>query len=128
MLLRPGGTLLVSVPAFQFLWSVHDEVLHHVRRYTAGRLRRALVDAGFTVRRLTYTNTLAFPPALVVRGLLPRLGFARGSGTDFRRHASWTNRALIAAYRLEAKVLRCVPSLPVGVSVAALASVAGAPD
>jgi SAM-dependent methyltransferase len=124
-LLRPGGTLLVSVPAFQFLWSVHDEVLHHVRRYTARRLRRALADGGFTIRRVTYTNTLAFPPALIVRGLLPRLGLARGSGTDFRTPASWANRALVAAYQLEAKVLRYVPRLPMGVSVAALASVAG---
>jgi SAM-dependent methyltransferase len=121
-LLRPGGWLLVSVPAFAFLWSPHDEVLHHVRRYTAGRLRRVLLDAGFTLERVTYTNVVAFPPALIVRGLLPRIGLRRPVGeTDFRVHASWVNRLLTGAYRLEAALLRRVPGLPVGLSVAAVA-------
>jgi len=120
-LLRPGGSLLVSVPAFQFLWSVHDEVLHHVRRYTAGRLRRALEKGGFAVRRLTYTNVVAFPPALIVRGFLPRVGIQRGAETDFHIHASWVNRALIGTYRLEARTLRRLRRLPLGLSVAALA-------
>ncbi len=121
-LLRPDGWLLVSVPAYQFLWSEHDEVLHHVRRYTAGALRRALVRSGFRIRRLTYTNVAALPPAVVVRGVLARLGFRRSSGTDFELQAPWLNGALTAAYRLEATALRHVRRLPFGLSVAALAT------
>src|SRR5437764_731092 len=64
-LLRPGGMVLVSVPAFQGLWSPHDEVLHHLRRYTARGLRRVMNEAGFVVERLTYTNVAAFPPAVL---------------------------------------------------------------
>ena len=121
-LLRPGGMVLVSVPAFQGLWSPHDEVLHHLRRYTARGLRRVMNEAGFVVERLTYTNVAAFPPAAIARGILPRVGLARPAGTtDFRVHTPWVNRALIAAYQLEALALRHVRSLPIGLSVAALA-------
>jgi SAM-dependent methyltransferase len=121
-LLRPKGVVLVSVPAFQFLWSTHDDVLMHLRRYTAGGLRRALERGGFSVRRLTYTNVAAFAPALVVRGMLQRLGVPRARGTDFRTHARWVNRALLATYELEAALLRRRGRLPVGLSVAAVAA------
>ena len=121
-LLRPGGWLLVSVPAYQFLWSEHDEVLHHVRRYTGRSLRRALDRSRFDVHRLTYTNVAALPPAVLVRGILGRLGLMRHSGTDFEVQAPWLNGALTAAYRLEATALRHVRRLPFGLSVAALAT------
>jgi SAM-dependent methyltransferase len=121
-LLAPGGMLLVSVPAFGFLWSAHDEVLHHVRRYTARRLQRVLEAAGFAVTRLTYTNVAAFPPALVVRGVLQRAGLLRARATDFRLTNRWLNRALVTPYQLEARALRRFARLPIGLSVAALAA------
>jgi 2-polyprenyl-3-methyl-5-hydroxy-6-metoxy-1,4-benzoquinol methylase len=125
-LLRPDGTLLVSVPAFQALFSEHDVAVQHVRRYAASQLGRALQSNGFVVRRLTYTNVAPLAPAAIVRGLLPRLGVHRPPGTDFREHAAWVNRLLIGAYRLEAAALRVLPRLPAGLSVAAVAQVAGA--
>ena len=124
-LVRTGGHVLVSVPAFQFLWSDHDEVLQHVRRYRAGELRRVLQDAGFTVERLTYTNAVAFPPAVVVRGLLARLGIWSGGRTDFREHGTLVNGTLVGAYRLEAQALARGLRLPLGLSVAAVARVNG---
>jgi len=120
-ILRPDGWLLISVPAFQFLWSEHDEVLHHFRRYTARTLRRALEASHFTVERLTYTNVVAFPPAVVLRGIVARLGISRRRGTDFSVQSPWINKALVAAYRLEAKALGRVRRFPFGLSVAALA-------
>jgi SAM-dependent methyltransferase len=120
-LLRPGGALLVSVPAFQALFSEHDVALQHFRRYTAGGLRRVLEAGGFTIRRLTYTNVAALPPAALVRGLLPRLGIRRPAGTDIHEHAPWVNRMLIGLYRAEAAALRVLPRLPPGLSVAAVA-------
>jgi 2-polyprenyl-3-methyl-5-hydroxy-6-metoxy-1,4-benzoquinol methylase len=125
-LLRPGGALLVSVPAYQALWSEHDVVLQHVRRYTARRLRRSLEAGGFVVRRLTYTNVAALAPAAVVRRLLPRLGLRRQRGTDLRRHARWMNRALVGTYELEAAALRILPSFPLGLSAAAVAELPAA--
>jgi SAM-dependent methyltransferase len=120
-LLRPGGAVLVSVPAFQALFGEHDVALRHFRRYSPGGLRRALEAGGFTVRRLTYTNVAALPPAALVRGLLPRLGLRRRAGTDLYEHAPWVNRVLIGLYRLEAAALRVLPRLPPGLSVAAVA-------
>jgi SAM-dependent methyltransferase len=120
-LLRPGGTLFVSVPAFQALFSEHDVTLQHFRRYSVPHLRRVLEANGFAVRRLTYTNVAALPAAALMRGLLPRLGLRRGHGTDFREHAAWVNRSLVGAYRLEAAALRVLPRLPAGLSVAAIA-------
>jgi SAM-dependent methyltransferase len=125
-LLRPDGTLLVTVPAYQALFNEHDVAVQHVRRYAAPQLRRALQSNGFVVRRLTYTNVAALAPAAILRGLLPRLGVRRPPGTDFREHATWVNRLLIGTYRLEAAALRVLPRLPAGLSVAAVAQVAGA--
>jgi SAM-dependent methyltransferase len=118
--LRPGATLLVSVPAYQFLWSAHDEALHHVRRYTAPRLRRALDAARFEIVRLTYTNAAALPPAVIVRGVLPRLGLRRADGTDLRPQAAWVNRLLTGVYAAEAALVQHV-RLPFGLSVVAVA-------
>ena len=122
MLLAPGGFVLVSVPAFQFLWGTHDQTVGHVRRYRARALREALERTGFVVQRLTHTNVVAFPPAVVARAILGRLGLRRREGTDFQVHRPAVNRALIAAYRLEAAALRHIGRLPVGVSIAALAT------
>ena len=63
-LLRPGGTLLVTVPAYQWLWSGHDVVNQHRRRYTSGRLRSALSAAGIAEARVTYFNGLLLPLAV----------------------------------------------------------------
>lgn len=119
--LRPGGTVVVSVPAYQFLWSAHDEVLHHVRRYTATRLARVLGDAGFRVFRLTYTNVAVLLPAVLVRGLLPRFGIRWSCGTDVRTPPRWVNRLLCWLYRAEAALVRRM-RFPCGLSVVAVAS------
>jgi ubiquinone/menaquinone biosynthesis C-methylase UbiE len=124
--LRPGGTLLVSVPAFQTLFSEHDRVLQHFRRYAPARVRRVLEGAGFAVTRLTYTNVAALPPAAIVRGLLPRLGLRRGTGTDFREHPPWVNRLLVGVYQAEAAALRSGGRMPFGLSVAAVAELPAA--
>jgi SAM-dependent methyltransferase len=116
-LLKPGGTLLVSVPAFQFLWSEHDEVLHHIRRYTAGRRRRVLAAADLIVDRVSYTNVVAFPPAVVVRGVIGRVRRS-GGATDFSDQGALSNGALLATYKREAAAIRCGWRLPVGLSVA----------
>ena len=75
--LRPGGLLFLSVPAYQFLWSQNDRIAHHQRRYSRGRLRRLVEGAGFEVRRITYFNTVLLPlivPAVYWQKLLDRLG------------------------------------------------------
>jgi len=61
------GMLLLTVPAYQFLWSEHDEALNHLRRYTAGELRKRVTAAGFTIRRLSYAITFLLPLAVIFR-------------------------------------------------------------
>ena len=112
-LLAPGGRLFVTVPAYAWLWSRHDEVLGHRRRYTAGRLRRAAEAAGLAVERLTYFNTLLAPPIMAVR--LARAALRR-PGHDLDRPAPWLNRVLAASFAAEAPLLRWI-SPPFGISI-----------
>jgi len=66
-LCRPGGYLLLTVPAFQFLWGNQDVISHHRRRYTLPGLRALVEAAGFRVVRLSYFNALLFPIVAAVR-------------------------------------------------------------
>jgi SAM-dependent methyltransferase len=63
----PGGSLLVTVPAYQWLWSGHDEINHHHRRYTRSSLLRVAREAGWEPVRTTYFNSLLLPAAIVLR-------------------------------------------------------------
>ncbi len=65
----PGGALLVTVPAYQWLWSGHDEINHHHRRYTRRALQRVAEQAGWKQTRTTYFNSLLLPMAIVLRVL-----------------------------------------------------------
>jgi SAM-dependent methyltransferase len=67
--LAPGGSLLVTVPAYQWLWSGHDEVNHHHRRYTRRSLQRVAEQAGWEQVRTTYFNSLLLPLAILLRVL-----------------------------------------------------------
>jgi SAM-dependent methyltransferase len=65
----PGGALLVTVPAYQWLWSGHDEINHHHRRYTRRSLQRVGEQAGWQQVRTTYFNSLLLPAAILLRVL-----------------------------------------------------------
>ena len=83
--LKPSGWLLLSVPALRLLWGRQDVLSEHRRRYRRRELRDRVSAAGFEVKRLTYFNTLLFPPILVVRLLMrPLLGrTVRNGRSDF---------------------------------------------
>ena len=68
--LRPGGRVLLFVPAFMFLWGVQDDVSNHRRRYRMPELTRVLEQAGFEIERTTYANITFFLPILLVRQLM----------------------------------------------------------
>jgi len=116
--LRPGGRLLLRVPAYDWLRGRHDEAVHTRRRYTARDLRQLLVNAGLHPRRLTYANTLLFPLALVKRLLEPR-GTAQ-TASDVGPVPAPLNLAFGLCLALEATWLRW-GNLPFGLSVFALA-------
>lgn len=119
-LLAPGGRLVLTVPAHQWLWSHHDEVLHHFRRYSRAGLADLLQDTGYGVRRLTFTNSALFPAAAAARFLDKALSKDRqsaSSGSDIPPGAA--NAAMKALFRSERHILRQV-DLPVGLGLLAV--------
>jgi ubiquinone/menaquinone biosynthesis C-methylase UbiE len=118
--LKPGGIVVITVPAYGFLWSEHDEALHHRRRYTAHELRNKLTTAGFEVQRSTYFITLLFFPIFLMR-ICQNL--AKKSVEAKTSHAilpKWLNSLLIRLLDLERLYLRW-SNLPFGVTVLATA-------
>jgi SAM-dependent methyltransferase len=117
---KPGGWLLVTVPAYQALWSLHDAANHHYRRYSPRMLRTAALEAGWTVRRTTSFNTILLAPAAVVRiaqrGRRPDSGYT----PELRLGPGWLNAALELPLRGEAWWLARGRSLPAGLSLLAL--------
>lgn len=92
---RPGGEVFISVPAFQSLWSSHDEYLGHHRRYTVPHLSAIVEQAGLSVTRCTYCFGLVFPLA-VARRLAMRYS-RRSSGklrSDLKLHSAPVNAGL----------------------------------
>jgi SAM-dependent methyltransferase len=80
-LLAKNGRILITVPAYQWLYSAHDEFLHHKRRYSATQLRKKFVAAGLRPVRISYFNTILFPLAVIVRLKDKLLGSPSATGT-----------------------------------------------
>ena len=112
--LKPGGLLLVNLPAFEALRGAHDEAVHTRERYTAPELRAKLAAAGFEVERLTCWNTLLLPLLYAWRKLSPR------QGSDLAPLHPALNGLLKTALRIE-RLLFAAVDLPVGSSLFAVA-------
>lgn len=115
--LRPGGRLVMTVPALPWLWSSHDEAHHHFRRYTRKELDAALRSAGLRPTKVSYFNTLLFPAIAALRLISKTL---KRDGSDDRLPPAWLNRLLDGIFGLERPLLRRF-SLPAGVSLLAVA-------
>ncbi|HEY1606485.1 MAG TPA: class I SAM-dependent methyltransferase [Allosphingosinicella sp.] len=116
--LRPGGRILVTVPAHPWMWSAHDEVNHHKRRYTKKSFRAAVEEAGLKLELLTYFNSLLFPLAAAAR-LAGRAAGNRDSDDSLPPAA--LNKVLETIFRAEAYAIGRLP-FPPGVSLAAILS------
>ena len=122
--LAPGGRLLVTVPAYRFLWSHHDVVTHHERRYLRPELTARVEAAGLRVLHASYFNTFLFPVIWAVRAI-HRLLRRRG-GSDVRMPSPLANAVLTSVFGAER---RLVPRmrLPFGVSILVVAEKDTAP-
>ena len=116
--LRPGGWLLITVPAFSFLWSVHDRMHHHKRRYRKAELVRLASAAGLVPVKATYFNTLLFPVIALVRLVKGMLRIEKADGEAMPAHL--INRLLTAVFASERHLLGRV-WLPAGVSILMIA-------
>jgi SAM-dependent methyltransferase len=111
--LRPGGHVLLFVPAFMFLWGVQDDVSNHRRRYRLSELRRVLEEAGFEIERTTYANITFFLPILLMRKLMRLTGIKTESENNI--NVSALNGVFGRVLGAESLILRHI-NLPFGVS------------
>ena len=116
--LKPGGRLLVTVPAHQWMWSAHDELNHHKRRYSKRALRRLIGASPLKLEQLGYFNSLLFPLAVGAR--LAARATGRGGGDDTLPPKP-VNYAFERAFAAERRLIGAVP-LPLGLSLFAIAS------
>lgn len=111
---KQGGYCFLMVPAYEFLWSMQDDVAKHFRRYTKGSLVAVAEASGFEVVRSTYFNTLLFVPIVVIRFMEKFTKTNRSS--DFELNNAFTNTILTFIFGLERYWLR-VFNFPFGVSL-----------
>ena len=127
--LKPGGFMIITVPALMWLWSHNDDINAHVRRYNAAELKHKLEQAGFSLERLTYNNFFVFPMA----ALLILLRRMRGAGPELASHhlaqeeyqvemepaSPLVNRVLTVVGQIEAGIMGRF-SFPIGTSLIAI--------
>jgi SAM-dependent methyltransferase len=115
-----GGWLLLTVPAYQALWSLHDEANHHFRRYGRRMLRQTVADAGWRLHHMTSFNTILLGPAALVRlaqrGRRPDESYR----PELERGPAWLNALLEWPLRLEARWIARGGALPAGLSLMAV--------
>jgi SAM-dependent methyltransferase len=117
---KQKGLVLITVPAYGFLWSEHDEALKHRRRYTAHELRNKLVLSGFEVMRTSYFISALFFPILILRLWQGLRKDSTHPKTSIYVLPKFINSALVGLLALERKVFHRI-NIPFGVSIVALA-------
>jgi len=116
--LKPGGKILITVPAHQWMWSAHDVVNHHKRRYSKGGFEALLGKAGLQGRKLGYFNSLLFPVAVAARFAGKLMG---KDDSDDSPPPKPLNALFEGIFRVERHLVGRMP-LPPGLSLIALAS------
>jgi SAM-dependent methyltransferase len=125
-ILKPGGHIIITVPAFMWLWSHNDDIGAHVRRYTAAEIKKKLTQAGFKIRRVTYNNFFIFPMAAALILLRrfsktePELASHHLDEEEYQVEmepaSPLVNTVLTLVGQVEAALIRYV-NLPVGTSL-----------
>jgi 2-polyprenyl-3-methyl-5-hydroxy-6-metoxy-1,4-benzoquinol methylase len=113
---KPGGYLLITVPAYQWLFSAHDKALHHYRRYSMTGLIKKIKQAGWQIKKASYFMMLTFPALMPVR-LLQKNALPR---TSYVPTKTWLNNLLINLLKIEANLTRLL-AIPFGSSIVVLA-------
>jgi ubiquinone/menaquinone biosynthesis C-methylase UbiE len=119
---RPGGAVAIHVPAWPSLWSRHDEVLEHKRRYTRRALRKLIDDSGLQLEYLGWASASILPAAFLLR-MLRRDGAHEDDvgGADIASLPEPLNTIARGVYHVEAAVA-ATTGLPFGLSLAAIAT------
>ena len=115
--LKPGGKILIAVPAHRWMWSAHDVVNHHHRRYSKKSLKTAIAAAGLDTKKFGYFNSLLFPLAAAARVAGRMTG---RDDSDDSPPPKPVNKLFETIFRLERHLVGRVPMTP-GVSILTLA-------
>lgn len=115
--LRPGGVLIINVPAYMWMWSYHDETVHTKHRYTRAEIAELFRQAGFSTRRLTHWNALPFPLIWAKRKIFRR----NGDTSDVKEYPKPVDAMFTAMMSVEHAWLRTGGSWAWGTSVFAVA-------
>jgi SAM-dependent methyltransferase len=114
--LKPGGALLLTVPANPWMWTAHDVAHHHHRRYRKAEIEKLVRGAGYEIDLLSPFNSLLFPPIAAVR----LLGKVTGKDdSDDAMPGALVNKTLDTVFGLERSLIGRVP-MPFGVSLVAV--------
>ena len=97
------GCLLITVPAYMFMWSDHDVVNHHKRRYTRKQLANLMEENGYDIVYSTYFNTILFPIMFITR-LINKIFHKKNQG-DFDMPKLWINTILTKIFSIERAVV-----------------------
>ena len=117
--LAPGGTLVLNLPAFEWLRSAHDRRVHTARRYTAGEIADLLGGAGFAAVEARYWNALLLPLMALQRKVLAR---REDAPSDVAAFPPWLDRMLLGVTSVERRLAARGLRYPAGGSVLAVAT------
>ena len=118
---KRDGFLLLTVPAYQFLWSQHDEINHHKRRYSRNQLEKILLESGWNVIKLSYFNTFLFPVIAMIRVCSSRMSREKRQKSDFTLVLPYPmNFLLMHLFSLERRILPYL-DFPYGTSLLCVA-------
>lgn len=121
-ILKPGGLAVITVPAYNFLWTGHDIASHHKRRYGTREIQAKIKNSGLQIKKISYCNTFLFLPIVIVK-IFQRLLFRNKahSHLDSQLPPVWANSILEIIFSTEKYLLPFI-NFPFGVSIVAIAS------
>jgi 2-polyprenyl-3-methyl-5-hydroxy-6-metoxy-1,4-benzoquinol methylase len=113
-MLKPGGRVVITVPAYQWLFGKHDKLLHHFRRYSRKSLRKLMGESNIEIAKISYFNTLLLPIAILAFITDSITAVEKCTGYDVPPR--WLNAVFYITFRLEKFVIDKL-SLPFGCSL-----------
>jgi len=116
--LKDNGFIIITVPAFSWLWSKWDEILHHKRRYTKKQVEDILIREGFAIKRNTYIHSFLILPSLIIRKLKQLQ--PKPYTSDFQINNKAINNFLLFVSKLEQKWINRY-DMPFGTSILCMA-------
>lgn len=117
-ILKPGGIVLITAPAYKILWGSHDEIYQHYRRYSLDEIKKVVRSAGFTIKKLIAFEFIFFIPLLLFRKIKNVLNYSKRD--DFINVPNWLNSILTVIILLEGQISYNINN-PFGVSIICIA-------